>query len=465
VDPLVVLLTATSRDDKLWDERHWCAVGQALSARGLTPVLPSGNALERQRAERLAAAVAGAVVAPPLRLPQLAALIARASLAIGVDTGLAHLAAALRVPVVALYMATDPALTGVCGTGFVRNLGVPRCPTVGAGGPDGRRAGPARMSRLIYSLLFYLAMPLVWLRLLWRARRQPEYLQQLGERHGFYGARSAPPLLWLHAVSVGETRAAEPLIEALLRDYPEHGVLLTHMTPTGRAAGGELLRRYPGRVLQTYLPYDLPGACGRFLDHFRPQIGLLMETEIWPNLIAAARQRHLPLALINARLSARSQRGYARLPSLIGPALASLNAVAAQTAADGERLQQLGACRVSVCGNLKFDVTPASEKLRQGASWRQALGTRPVWLAASTREGEEALILEAFAAMRIPGLLLLLVPRHPQRFAVVAALRRRSVGCGFAEGAPGHCRHPQRRSGSATAWVKWRLITRSPTWR
>jgi 3-deoxy-D-manno-octulosonic-acid transferase len=278
------------------------------------------------------------------------------------------------------------------------------------------------MSRLIYSLLFSLAMPLVWLRLLWRARRQPEYLQQLGERHGFYGARSAPPLLWLHAVSVGETRAAEPLIEALLRDYPEHGVLLTHMTPTGRAAGGELLRRYPGRVLQTYLPYDLPGACGRFLDHFRPQIGLLMETEIWPNLIAAARQRHLPLALINARLSARSQRGYARLPSLIGPALASLNAVAAQTAADGERLQQLGACRVSVCGNLKFDVTPASEKLRQGASWRQALGTRPVWLAASTREGEEALILEAFAAMRIPGLLLVLVPRHPQRFAVVAEL-------------------------------------------
>jgi 3-deoxy-D-manno-octulosonic-acid transferase len=127
------------------------------------------------------------------------------------------------------------------------------------------------MSRLIYSLLFYLAMPLVWLRLLWRARRQPEYLQQLGERHGFYGAHAAQPLLWLHAVSVGETRAAEPLIAALLRDYPAHGVLLTHMTPTGRTAGGELLRRYPGRVLQAYLPYDLPGACARFLDHFRPQ--------------------------------------------------------------------------------------------------------------------------------------------------------------------------------------------------
>ncbi|MEF8769692.1 MAG: lipid IV(A) 3-deoxy-D-manno-octulosonic acid transferase [Candidatus Accumulibacter phosphatis] len=278
------------------------------------------------------------------------------------------------------------------------------------------------MSRLLYSLLFYLAMPLVWLRLLWRARRQPEYLQQLGERHGFYASRPPLPLLWLHAVSVGETRAAAPLIDSLLRAYPGHGVLLTHMTPTGRTTAQELLARHPGRLMQAYLPYDLPAACGRFLDHFQPQIGLLMETEVWPNLIEAARRRKLPMALINARLSARSQRGYARLPSLIRPALASLSAIAAQTAADAERLQKIGARQVSVCGNLKFDVTPAPAMLRQGACWRQALSARPVWLAASTREGEEALILEAFMGMNIPDLLLLLVPRHPQRFAEVAEL-------------------------------------------
>lgn len=292
------------------------------------------------------------------------------------------------------------------------------------------------MSRLIYSLLFYLAMPLVWLRLTWRARKQPEYLRQLGERHGHYPTPPRTPLIWLHAVSVGETRAAEPLIAALLCEYPEHGVLLTHMTPTGRATGRELLARYPGRLIQAYLPYDLPGACGRFLDHFRPQLGLLMETELWPNLIEACRRRSLPLALINARLSARSQRGYARLPGLIRPALSALSAVAAQTAGDGERLQQIGARQVSVCGNLKFDVTPAPDKLQQGASWRQEIGTRPIWLAASTREGEEDLILDAFTTMAIPDLLLLLVPRHPQRFAEVAdriaerglAFCRRSTG-------------------------------------
>ena len=287
------------------------------------------------------------------------------------------------------------------------------------------------MSRLIYSLLFYLAMPLVWLRLCWRARKQPEYLRQLGERLGHYRAPPPTRLIWLHAVSVGETRAAEPLIAALLREYPEHSVLLTHMTPTGRATGKELLARYPGRLTQVYLPYDLPAACGRFLDHFRPQLGLLMETELWPNMIEACRRRGLPLALINARLSARSQRGYARLPGLIRPALSALSAVAAQTAADGERLQQIGARQVSVCGNLKFDVAPAPDKLQQGATWRQAIGTRPIWLAASTREGEEALILDAFATMTTPDLLLLLVPRHPQRFAEVADLiaQRRLAFC------------------------------------
>lgn len=278
------------------------------------------------------------------------------------------------------------------------------------------------MIRFVYSLLFCLAQPLVWLRLAWRARKQPEYRQHLGERYGIHRRQAPTPLLWLHAVSVGETRAAEPLIKALLAEYPDHSLLLTHMTPTGRAVGAEMIGKYGARVIQAYLPYDLPGACGRFLDHFRPRLGLLMETEIWPNLIAAATRRDVPMLLVNARLSARSQRGYRRFLPLIRPAVARLAAVAAQTAADGERLKTIGARNVRVSGNLKFDVTPAPEKLELGTGWRQALGDRPVWLAASTREGEEPLILDAFCRLDMPDLLLLLVPRHPQRFNEVTAM-------------------------------------------
>ena len=278
------------------------------------------------------------------------------------------------------------------------------------------------MERQVYSLLFYLIQPLIWLRLLWRARKQPEYLQYLGERYGHYAQPAPARLLWLHAVSVGETRAAEPLIQALLDEYTDHSLLLTHMTPTGRATGAELIAKYGSRLIQSYLPYDLPGASGRFLDHFKPCLGLLMETELWPNLIAGAKARRMPLLLVNARLSARSQRGYRRLLNLFRPAFNSLRAVAAQTPADAERLMSIGAQRVSVVGNLKFDVIPSPEKLQLGTQWRQKLGARPVWLAASTREGEESLILDAFVRLNRPDLLLLLVPRHPQRFREVRAL-------------------------------------------
>jgi len=278
------------------------------------------------------------------------------------------------------------------------------------------------MPRLLYSLLFTLAQPLVWLRLVWRARKQPEYLRHIGERYGFYPQPAPGRLLWLHVVSVGETRAAEPLIKALLESCPEHALLLTHMTPTGRATGGELIAKHGARLLQAYLPYDLPDACARFFAHFQPELGLLMETELWPNLIAAAARRSVPLALVNARLSARSQRGYARLSPLIRPALAALTAVAAQTPADADRLRAIGAQRVSVLGNIKFDVTPAPEKLQLGRQWRATLAGRPVWLAASTREGEETLIVDAFLDIARPDLLLLIVPRHPQRFGEVAAL-------------------------------------------
>lgn len=278
------------------------------------------------------------------------------------------------------------------------------------------------MIRNLYSLLVIAVQPLVWLRLLWRARRQPDYLKHLGERYGFYRQSAAPELLWLHAVSVGETRAAEPLVRALLDAFPEHSLLLTHMTPTGRETGAELIARFGPRVMQAYLPYDLPGASRRFLAHFRPQAGLLMETELWPNLIAAAARTGVPLTLVNARLSQRSQDGYRRIAGLARQALGDLAAVAAQTPADAARLTALGAREVKVFGNLKFDVAPAPEKLALGEAWRSALGDRPVWLAASTRDGEEALILDALADAKLPGLLLILVPRHPQRFAEVGAL-------------------------------------------
>ncbi|MFZ2854791.1 MAG: lipid IV(A) 3-deoxy-D-manno-octulosonic acid transferase [Rhodocyclaceae bacterium] len=283
------------------------------------------------------------------------------------------------------------------------------------------------IARALYSALFYLATPAVLLRLWWRARRQPAYLQQVGERYGLYPQDAPAPLIWLHAVSVGETRAAEPLIAALLAKWPGHHLLLTHMTPTGRETGAIYVERFPGRVTQAYLPYDLPDGVQHFLDHFRPIIGLLMETELWPNLIAAAKKRQLPIALVNARLSARSQRGYRRFAALSRPAFAALSFVSAQSAADAERLSALGAPAVSVSGNLKFDVAPPEEKLQQGRQWRAALaaqGPRPLWLAASTRDGEEALIVDALAKIDVPGLLLLLVPRHPQRFDEVAALLR-----------------------------------------
>ena len=292
------------------------------------------------------------------------------------------------------------------------------------------------MSRLVYSLCFYLAQPLVWLRLAWRARRQPEYLQHLGERYGLYPAQPAGRLLWLHVVSVGETRAAEPLIKALLARYPEHGLLLTHMTPTGRAVGTELIAKLGARLHQAYLPYDLPDASARFFAHFRPEFGLLMETELWPNLIAAAKARGIPLALVNARLSARSLHGYRRFLPLIGPAVAALDLVAAQTAADAERLSELGAHTPHVCGNIKFDVTPPADKLELGRQWRATLDSRPIWLCASTREGEEAPLLDALMLHAPSDVLLLLVPRHPQRFDEVATaiearglpFKRRSSG-------------------------------------
>ena len=278
------------------------------------------------------------------------------------------------------------------------------------------------MARLLYSLVIYLATPLILLRLLWRSRRQPEYLQNLAERWGIYRLPVAEKLIWVHAVSVGETRAAQPLVEALRDAWPEHRILLTCTTPTGREAGREV---YGERVIQAYLPYDYPDAVDRFFRYFSPAFGVLMETEIWPNLLAGAQKRKIPVILANARLSERSARGYGKLPALARPAFAALRAVAAQTAGDGARIASLGATRVTVCGNIKFDVTPAPEKISLGHTWREAIGQRRIWLAASTREGEEEQVLAAWRRIAVVGALLVLVPRHPQRFDQVAELLAR----------------------------------------
>lgn len=277
------------------------------------------------------------------------------------------------------------------------------------------------MARFFYTWLLRALLPLIGLRLLWRGRKQPEYLQNVGERFGFYPQAAPNKLIWVHAVSVGETRAAEPLIVALQARWPDHRILLTGMTPTGRDAGETV---YGDRVIQAYLPYDYPSAVRRFFTHFSPAFGVLMETEIWPNLLAGAKRLGVPVMLANARLSERSARGYGRFGALARPAFAALSGVAAQTAGDAVRLQALGACPVEVCGNLKFDVEPPGDKLELGSAWRKALAGRRVWLAASTRDGEETLILDAFAQRAPAAALLVLVPRHPQRFDEVASLLR-----------------------------------------
>ena len=275
------------------------------------------------------------------------------------------------------------------------------------------------MARLAYSLVLWLALPLVLVRLLWRARRQPDYLAHWGERFGRYGRRPTRPVLWLHAVSVGETRAAAPLVDALIARYPEHELLLTCMTPTGRSAA---LAAYGGRVTVAYLPYDYRFAVRRFLAHFRPRVGLLLETEVWPNLLAVSVECGVPMALVNARLSERSARRYRRADALARGAFGAFARVAAQTAADRERLIAQGAAMVSVTGNLKFDATPDPGLLALGAQWRAGVAGRRVVLAASTREGEEALLLPWIRAVAAAGHLVVLVPRHPQRFDEVAQL-------------------------------------------
>ena len=279
--------------------------------------------------------------------------------------------------------------------------------------------------RTLYTWLLYAALPWILVRLWWRGRREPGYREAIGERFGWSELEPRPRLLWLHAVSVGEVRAGAPLVRALQREYPDHDVLITCLTASGRETVKQV---YGESVLLAYLPYDYPRAVRRFVEHFRPRLGVLVETEIWPNLIDACRQYNVPVMLANARMSQRSARGYQRLGWLTRPAFAALAATCAQGPADARRLALLGANGVSVAGSLKFDIAPDPAKAQEGRALRATLGGRKVLLFASTRDGEEARLLEASGAPD-EGTLLVLVPRHQQRFDAVAALAERQ---GFA---------------------------------
>jgi 3-deoxy-D-manno-octulosonic-acid transferase len=273
-----------------------------------------------------------------------------------------------------------------------------------------------RLALVAYGVLTTLAQPLLRRKLHKRGQAEPGYLDSVEERFGRYGAETASSgWVWVHAVSLGETRAAAPLIAALREQQPGLRLLLTHGTATGRAEGQRLLR--PGDR-QAWLPWDTPGATRRFLRHFRPAVGVLLETEVWPCLTRACRLAGVPLLLVNARLSDKSLRQALRLKTLSLATYGGLHAVYAQTEADAQRLRQLKAPVSGVFGNLKFDATPNLAQLETARAWRAAPDARPVAMLASSREGEEAMWL----AQRRPGALWLVVPRHPQRFDEVAAL-------------------------------------------
>jgi len=291
------------------------------------------------------------------------------------------------------------------------------------------------LTRWLYSIFMWLVQPFVRRKLARRGRHETGYLQAVQERFGYYtvGSLTAQDnTIWIHAVSLGETRAAAVLLTLLRERLPGMRLLLTHGTATGRAEGASLLR---AGDIQTWQPWDTSGAVRRFLTHFKPRMGILMETEIWPNLVAACAKMQVPLVLANARLSEKSLRHARHLAWLSRPAYGELRAIWAQTRADAQRLQQLGAKVQGVFGNLKFDATPNAHQLVQSRAWRRSFG-RPVVMFASSRAGEEESLLQILAlhrstvgvrnasagAAKENGIQWLIVPRHPQRFDEVAAL-------------------------------------------
>jgi 3-deoxy-D-manno-octulosonic-acid transferase len=276
--------------------------------------------------------------------------------------------------------------------------------------------------RRLYSALIYCAMPFAFAMVLWRGVRDRSYWQGLGERFGWGPASPPAPSLWLHAVSLGEMTAAAPLVRALRSRYPQTPLLLTTATPTGRARARDL---YGAAVDVRFLPYDTPGAVARFMDRTRPRLAILMETELWPNLFRQCERRRVPLVLASARLSAKSVARYRRFGGLFRGIFSASSLIAAQTREDAERFMAIGApsARIQVVGNIKFDVQVSEEVMARGGALRASLGAgRPVWIAGSTHAGEEEQVLAAHRRLRTeqPTALLLLVPRHPDRFDAVA---------------------------------------------
>jgi len=300
--------------------------------------------------------------------------------------------------------------------------------------------------RFFYTVIFYLAMPLIVLRLLWRSRLAPAYRRRIAERFGWFAAPDfsktgkQKKCIWVHAVSVGETIAAAPMVRALQKRYPDFPIVLTTMTPTG----SERVRALFGdSVFHVYAPYDVPGCLARFLRRVQPQLLIIMETELWPNIIHACARRHIPVLLANARLSEKSARGYARFRTLTAALLRELAMVAAQNAVDGDRFVRLGlpAENLVVTGSIKFDIDLDADLVQRAKRDKNAWsrdGRRVIWIAASTHEGEDEWALSAHRRLRErhADALLILVPRHPERFNAVAnlveragmALARRSAG-------------------------------------
>lgn len=290
------------------------------------------------------------------------------------------------------------------------------------------------MNRTLYTALFYLGLPLVAIRLWLRARKAPAYAKRIGERFTLGMPTLQPGGIWVHAVSVGESIAAAPMIRALLERYPALPITVTCMTPTGSERIQALFAN-EARIQHCYLPYDLPCAAARFLDHVQPKLAVIMETELWPNHIHQCAKRGIPVALANGRLSQRSAKGYGRFSKLTAPMLAEMSLLAVQTEAEAQRFRDLGARpeSVEVTGSIKFDLTIDPQLLQRATELRSQWQAqdRPVWIAASTHEGEDEVVLDAHRRLLAnhPDALLILVPRHPERFNSVFELCQRE---GFA---------------------------------